>query len=70
MLASGVTPEKQDPKAARLGFVASPVPKCEGPGAPSFVVWKDQGTGATSLKPCPCYKTCMKCASNGFFTRL
>ncbi len=30
-----------------LRSVGSPVPECEGPGAPSFVVWKHPGIGVT-----------------------
>jgi hypothetical protein len=33
--------------------VESPVPKCEGPGAPSSVVYKACGTGATHYKRAP-----------------
>ena len=51
----GVCQDYRDLGSGLLRPVESPVPKCEGPGAPSSVVYKTCRTGATRRRTIPTF---------------
>jgi hypothetical protein len=52
-------------REARRGFVLSPVPKCEGSGAPGTIAWSIRSRGSVKDVPKQCVNEVMRPNSEG-----